>query len=169
MSKVILAINAGSSSVKISIYKADQDQEPIELAETQIDGLTSPPPKLKYTRGGKLICKDKEIGENISSQKDAVEFLLDELIDDKDLKEITKKEDIHIACHRVVCSLTPIPIVPNVRLIGPKGSWRRLRHTQNHKQRNLPPSRNTYRPRTPPQRSSSRYRAVLHRSPPLNT
>lgn len=104
MAKIILAINAGSSSVKISIYRADQGQEPIELAETQIDGLTSPPPKLKYTRAGKTICKDKTVDTNISSQKEAVEFLLDELINDEDLKEITKKEDIHIACHRVVCS-----------------------------------------------------------------
>jgi len=108
MSKIILAINAGSSSVKISIYRADQGQKPIELAETQIDGLTSPPPKLKYTRAGKSICKGEEIDPKVSSQKDAFEYLLDELINDKEFKKITKKEDIHIVCHRVVCSLPTV-------------------------------------------------------------
>ena len=77
MAKIILAINAGSSSVKISVYRADRGQEPAELAETQIDGLTSPPPKLKYSRAGKSICKDKVLDQKISSQKEAVEFLLD--------------------------------------------------------------------------------------------
>ena len=109
MAKIILAINAGSSSVKISVYRADRGQEPAELAETQIDGLTSPPPKLKYSRAGKSICKDKVLDQKISSQKEAVEFLLDQLIDDKDLKEITKRQDIHIVCHRVVSLPTHNP------------------------------------------------------------
>lgn len=102
MSKIILSINAGSSSVKISIYKASQGQDPVELAETQIDGLTAPPPQLKYTRGGSSIEKDKKLDEKISSQKDAFQYMLDQLISDSQFKEIAKKEDIAIACHRVV-------------------------------------------------------------------
>jgi acetate kinase len=102
MSKIILSVNAGSSSVKISVYRASQGQEPEELAETQIDGLTAPPPQLKYTRGGKKICKDKKIEAEISSQNDAFQFLLDELIKDKEFDHINKKEDVAIVCHRVV-------------------------------------------------------------------
>jgi acetate kinase len=102
MSKIVLSINAGSSSVKISVYSASQGQEPKELAETQIDGLTAPPPKLKYTRNGKTIAKGKSIDRKIASQNDAFKCMLDELINDPDFKEITKKEDIEIACHRVV-------------------------------------------------------------------
>lgn len=102
MSKIILSINAGSSSVKISIYSASQGQEPKELAETQIDGLTAPPPQLKYTRGGKIITKDQKLDLKIVSQNDAFQYMLDELINDKDFKEINKKEDIAISCHRVV-------------------------------------------------------------------
>lgn len=83
MSKIILSINAGSSSVKISIYSASQGQEPQELAETQIDGLTAPPPKLKYLRGSKTITKDQKLDSKISSQKDAFEYMLDQLIADK--------------------------------------------------------------------------------------
>ncbi|TVY40284.1 putative acetate kinase [Lachnellula subtilissima] len=103
MSKIILSINAGSSSVKISVYSATQGDPPKELAETQIDGLTSPPAQLKYRRNGQIIYKDKSINDaKIHSQNDAFTYMLDELINDKDFDAITKKEDISIACHRVV-------------------------------------------------------------------
>ncbi|KAH7403526.1 acetate kinase-like protein [Cadophora sp. MPI-SDFR-AT-0126] len=102
MSKIILSINAGSSSVKISIYTASSGEEPKELAETQIDGLTSPPPQLKYTRGSQSVSKDKKLEEKIASQKDAFKYMLDMLINDSEFSHITKQEDIAIVCHRVV-------------------------------------------------------------------
>lgn len=102
MSKIILSINAGSSSVKISIYTARAGESPKQIAETQIDGLTAPPPKLKYVRGDKSIFKGKEVHEKIDSQDEAFKYMLNQLIDDKDLQEISKKEDITHACHRVV-------------------------------------------------------------------
>lgn len=102
MAKIILSINAGSSSVKISVYSGEQGQEPKELAETQIDGLTAPPPQLKYTRGRKSVAKNKKLDQKISSQNEAFKYMLNELVNDRDLKAITKKEDIAIACHRVV-------------------------------------------------------------------
>lgn len=102
MSKIILSINAGSSSVKISVYTASSGEEPKELAETQIDGLTSPPPQLKYTRGSKSICKDQKLEEKISSQKDAFKYMLDMLIKDTEFSHISKQDDIAIVCHRVV-------------------------------------------------------------------
>ncbi len=102
MAKIILSINAGSSSVKISVYSAEKDQVPKQIAETQIDGLTAPPPQLKYTRGSVTIAKDKKLEDKIETQEQAFQYLLNELIDDKDLKEISKKEDITHTCHRVV-------------------------------------------------------------------
>jgi acetate kinase len=102
MSKIILSINAGSSSVKISVYSASRAQEPKELAEIQVDGLTAPPPLLKYSRGGKSQVKGKKIDKAIASQNDAFQYMLNELINDPDLEDIGKKEDIPIACHRVV-------------------------------------------------------------------
>ncbi|KAL5313971.1 hypothetical protein ACEPPN_018395 [Leptodophora sp. 'Broadleaf-Isolate-01'] len=102
MSKIILSINAGSSSVKISVYTASSGEEPKELAETQIDGLTSPPPQLKYTRGLQSICKDQKLEEKISTQKDAFKYMLDMLIDDSEFSHISKQDDIAIVCHRVV-------------------------------------------------------------------
>lgn len=102
MSKITLSVNAGSSSVKISVYRTSFNSEPEQLAETQIDGLTAPPPELKYTRGGTSICKSKKISEDIKSQDDAFKYMLDQLIKDKEFSAISKKEDISIVCHRVV-------------------------------------------------------------------
>jgi acetate kinase len=102
MSKIILSINAGSSSVKISVYSAEKGQLPRALAETQIDGLTAPPPQLKYTRGSESVCKDKKIDSKIANQNDAFQYMLDQLINDKEFSAINNSEDVSIICHRVV-------------------------------------------------------------------
>lgn len=83
MAKIILAINAGSSSVKISVYSGEAAKTtPKQLAETHVDGLTSPPCKLIYTRGGKSIAKGEEVEPKIKTQEDAFKFLLDKLVKD---------------------------------------------------------------------------------------
>lgn len=57
--KIILSINAGSSSVKISVYRvASLNANPAQLAEAQISGLTALPPQLSYTRVGSSVCKN---------------------------------------------------------------------------------------------------------------
>lgn len=102
MPEIILSINAGSSSVKISVYKTPEGNTvvPKQLAEASVDGLTAPPAKLKYTRGDEVI-KGKEL-EGISSQEDAFNYILEYLTQDKGLSELNNKEDIHFTCHRVV-------------------------------------------------------------------
>jgi len=102
MPEIILSINAGSSSVKISVFKTPEDgaEVPKQLAEASVDGLTAPPAKLKYARGDETI-KGKEL-DGISSQKEAFEFILDHLTKDEGLTELNNKEDIHFTCHRVV-------------------------------------------------------------------
>lgn len=102
MSKIILSINSGSSSVKISVFSASAGQSPTQLAESQIDGLTSPPPTLKYTRDGKSITKDQKLDEKIPDQKAAFQYILKLLINDSNFPQISKVEDIAIASHRVV-------------------------------------------------------------------
>lgn len=106
MPDIILSVNAGSSSVKISVYAytpaehKDDIPDPHQLAEVVVSGLTAPPAQLKYERGDHKV-KGKEL-EGIKTQEDAFEFILDHLMKDDGLKEINKKEDIHYTCHRVV-------------------------------------------------------------------
>lgn len=88
--------------MKVSVYTTSKSSTPESLAEVQISGLTSPPPQLKYTRGSQTISKDEKIDKDISSQNDAFQFILEHLTNDKDLKEISKNEDITLIAHRVV-------------------------------------------------------------------
>jgi len=100
MPKIILAINAGSSSVKVSVYKVDDDRKPVHLAEAEIAGLTAPPATLKYERGDEKI-KGKPL-DGVSSQEEAFKYLLDHLTGDEKLPELSERDDIACACHRVV-------------------------------------------------------------------
>lgn len=100
--KIILSVNAGSSSVKISVYSASRNQDPTQIAELQVSGLTAPPPTLDYSRGGTTVIKHREVKDKIDSQDDAFELLLRTLTDDKELAEISRKEDISIVSHRIV-------------------------------------------------------------------
>ncbi|KAH6610910.1 acetate kinase [Trichoderma cornu-damae] len=100
--RVILAINAGSSSVKISVYLADKGTAPRQIAESQVSGLTAPPAQLKYSRGGQTIIKDKNVDTAVSSQDDAFALLLKTLVDDAELEQVGSKSDVAIACHRIV-------------------------------------------------------------------
>lgn len=100
--KIILSINAGSSSVKVSVYSAENAQPPSQLAEAQLSGLTSPPARIKYVRGGVSVLKNQQAGDGVKSQSDAFAILLKTLVDDKDLAEIASQDDIGVACHRVV-------------------------------------------------------------------
>lgn len=101
MPKIILSINAGSSSVKISVYSAEQKgQAPKQLAEAQIAGLTAPPATLTYERGSEKV-KGQEIND-IDGQQDAFNYILGHLVNDKALSEIQNRNDITHACHRVV-------------------------------------------------------------------
>lgn len=103
MGKLILAINAGSSSVKVTVYKggsSSQQPEPQALAAVQIAGLTAPPAQLTYDRGDEHI-KNQKI-EGVNSQQDAFKKILEHLTNDSGLPELKGKDDIEFACHRVV-------------------------------------------------------------------
>ncbi|KAI9875797.1 MAG: hypothetical protein M1830_007988 [Pleopsidium flavum] len=101
MPRIILSINAGSSSVKISVYSAEQKgQAPTQLADAQIAGLTAPPATLTYERGSQKT-KGQEVN-GINGQEDAFSYILDHLVKDEGLSEISDRENITHACHRVV-------------------------------------------------------------------
>ncbi|KAI1398770.1 acetate kinase [Hypoxylon fuscum] len=102
MTKIILSINAGSSSVKISVYSTEQREAPKQLAEAQISGLTAPPAQLSYLRGDVQVSKNQETKEKTENQDDAFKILLNTLTGDPELPEISSKGDISVACHRVV-------------------------------------------------------------------
>jgi len=99
MGKVILAINAGSSSVKVSVFSYSAHAQ-TRIADIQVSGLTAPPAKLTYERGDVKI-KDKPL-DSVEGQEGAYEYILNHLISDPDLHELQAVADIEFACHRVV-------------------------------------------------------------------
>ena len=105
--RIILAINAGSSSLKITLFKVDNSldadigasSEPERIAAAEISGFTDPPAKQRYARGS-YSTKNELPG--IKSHSDAFQHILNAFLGDKDLKEVNSKEEISHACHRVV-------------------------------------------------------------------
>ncbi|WPH03128.1 Hypothetical protein R9X50_00600300 [Acrodontium crateriforme] len=100
MSQIILAVNAGSSSVKVSVFATSEQDQPKQLAVIQIAGLTAPPAKLTYNRGDEQI-KNREVPD-VKSAQDAYEHILQHLTSDSGLPELSHADDITFACHRVV-------------------------------------------------------------------
>ncbi|KAL1583219.1 hypothetical protein WHR41_07949 [Cladosporium halotolerans] len=103
MSQIILSINAGSSSVKVSVYtfNPSSSSPPKQLASISIAGLTAPPVALTYSRGSTSVAKGKKI-DNISNAQDAFKSILEHLTSDPDLEELKHPDDIAFACHRIV-------------------------------------------------------------------
>lgn len=99
--KIILSINAGSSSVKASVYTVSNSGLPRQIAAVNINGLTVFSATMGYWRYGATITKDKHV-QAVKNQRDAVKLLLDTLLNDADLSEIGSENDIAIACHRIV-------------------------------------------------------------------
>ncbi|KAF2171891.1 hypothetical protein M409DRAFT_63433 [Zasmidium cellare ATCC 36951] len=100
MPRIILAINAGSSSVKVSVYDASASEEPKELAGIQVSGLTAPPATLKYDRGDEHI-KSQEL-QDVKGQEGAFDYILKHLTEDSGLDALNHPDDIEFACHRIV-------------------------------------------------------------------
>ena len=97
-SKIILAVNAGSSSLKTTLFQADGKQlKPLVSAE--VSGFTSPPAKEKYSIQGKSSSNDLP---HITSHDAAFEHIVRIYIEDDKVEEVTSKDDIDFACHRVV-------------------------------------------------------------------
>ncbi|KAM7223501.1 putative acetate kinase [Rhypophila decipiens] len=100
--KIILAVNAGSSSVKVSVYTAQLGEAPVRIAEGSLSGLTAPPPTLDYSRRGKKIVKDGDVREKADTQQAAFDVLMKTFMNDDELPELSSKDDIGIVCHRIV-------------------------------------------------------------------
>jgi acetate kinase len=102
MSNIILSINAGSSSLKTTLFiEEDKDKSKSlrRLASAEVSAINQPPSKLKYTRGS---YKNKSELGNVQDHKGAFEHVLNAFLSDEEIPEVKGKDDIHYACHRVV-------------------------------------------------------------------
>ncbi|KAJ5916350.1 hypothetical protein N7504_000365 [Penicillium tannophilum] len=98
MTKYILAVNAGSSSVKVTFYT--YENPPRAIADCQVSGITAPPPALKYQRGPVKI--QEKLKEKLDTPQDAFKYILQRCFNDPDLSEVASETDLAYICHRVV-------------------------------------------------------------------
>ena len=102
---IILAVNAGSSSVKVSVYQAstmgEPNLDPNQLAYIEVSGLSAPPPGVKYTRRGQKVDTEQQLG-NVDNQEKAFGHVLSVLLNDNELPELSHREEIDYVCHRIV-------------------------------------------------------------------
>jgi len=103
--RLILSINAGSSSVKLSLYSAPSNSGPCPLISSSISGLTSPPAVFTYNNvsspDSSSNIKKQEL-EDVTTQDAALRHFLEYMAADESLKELKSASDINIVCHRIV-------------------------------------------------------------------
>ena len=98
MGKYILAVNAGSSSVKVTFYTCENP--PQTIADAQISGITAPPPTFKYQHGKTKV--KEELEEELGTPQDAFKYLLQRCFKDPELSEVASEHDLAYICHRIV-------------------------------------------------------------------
>ncbi len=91
----ILVLNAGSSSLKFTLF--DMDTEEV-LARGQVERIGLTEPRLKYTRPDGIGIEQKS---KVSSYEDALELICGKLTD-KDIGVIDSLEEVAAIGHRVV-------------------------------------------------------------------
>ena len=100
--KLILSVNAGSSSIKLSLYSASFGSVPTSLVKSSVSGLTSPPATFSYSNNANKghNAEDRELGE-VTDQSSALGFFLKHLGQDENLKGHGTGE-IELVVHRIV-------------------------------------------------------------------
>jgi acetate kinase len=98
MAKSILAVNAGSSSVKVTFYTFTNP--PRAIADAQVSGITAPPATFKYQRGE--FKQKEQPQENLGTPQDAFKYILQRCFSDPELSEVASDNDLAYICHRVV-------------------------------------------------------------------
>jgi acetate kinase len=106
---IILAVNAGSSSIKYSVYERNASDAVQLIAAASISGLTAPPSKFNYSlynpSSQKEVekCKPKEV--DAGNHQDAFKYFVDFLTTGKGREkeeQVLDLKRISVVCHRIV-------------------------------------------------------------------
>jgi acetate kinase len=108
--KIVLSVNAGSSSIKTAAYQVSPDKPPRKLAAVELDNIgDASKVTLKYeTKHPKENKDDADSGESTVSDfksnalGDAFPLILTHLTGEHGPAEIRSKTDINYIAHRIV-------------------------------------------------------------------
>ncbi|TGZ85486.1 acetate kinase-like protein [Ascodesmis nigricans] len=100
----VLSVNAGSSSIKLSLYDTHyNDKSPTLILESSISNLTAPPAKFTYTHTDKNNTKhnisSKELPNDIADHSSAFSHFLHHLSTDPDLPNLNITHTVHRVVH----------------------------------------------------------------------
>lgn len=106
---VILSVNAGSSSIKYSIYEKTSSDSVQFIANASISGLTAPPSQFSYqlydASSGKETESSKGSDANVSNHAEAFKYFIDFLTNGKGRKSqdpVLDLKRVSVVCHRIV-------------------------------------------------------------------
>ena len=100
--RLILSVNAGSSSIKLCLYSASFGSAPVSLVKSSVSGLTSPPAKFSYSNNAnkRHTVEDRESAD-VTDQSSALRLFLGHFGQDESLKEHGTGE-VELVVHRIV-------------------------------------------------------------------
>ena len=106
---IILSVNAGSSSIKYSIYEKSSSDSVQLIANASVSGLTAPPSQFSYrlydASSGKETESSKGNDANVSNHDEAFKYFTDFLTSGKGRKSqkpVLDLKRVTVVCHRIV-------------------------------------------------------------------
>jgi acetate kinase len=106
---VILSVNAGSSSIKYSVYEKTSSTSVQLIAGASISGFTAPPTKFSYTlfdsSSSEEIESTKAGDVDASNHEEAFKYFIDFLSTGKGRmsgKKVLDLDRVSVVCHRIV-------------------------------------------------------------------
>ena len=109
MAAVLLSINAGSSSVKYSVYEQTSKHNVSLIVNASVSGLTAPPSQFSYSMYDPATNKETESSKastvDASNHDEAFKYFIAFLTSGKarkDEKKVVDLERVSVVCHRIV-------------------------------------------------------------------
>lgn len=103
---IILSVNAGSSSIKYSVYERTSSDTVQLIVDASVSGLTAPPSKFTYSLyQGKETETSKSTDVGVTNHQDAFRYFIDFITKGKGRKiqkEVLPLKQIGVVCHRIV-------------------------------------------------------------------
>lgn len=106
---VIFSVNAGSSSVKYSVYERTPSGTAQLIVSASVSGLTAPPSEFSYTlydpSSAKEIESSKSRDVGVTNHEEAFKYFIDFLTTSKGRrteKSVLDLKRVRVVCHRIV-------------------------------------------------------------------
>jgi acetate kinase len=109
MAAILLAVNAGSSSVKYSVYERTSKDKVSLIANASVSGLTAPPPQFSYSLYDPSTNTETEFSKasnvDASNHDEAFKYFVAFLSSGKGRqheKQVLDLKRVSVVCHRIV-------------------------------------------------------------------